>query len=48
MTTQVSEGIQILDDGEYYVELNVNFPVVGRAGLLAAALLRRRDDPGRL
>ena len=34
MTTQVSEGIQILDDGEYYVELNVNFPASDAPGFL--------------
>jgi hypothetical protein len=34
MTTQVSEGIQILDDGEYYVQLNVNFPPADAPGFL--------------
>lgn len=34
MTTQVSEGIQILDDGEYYIELNVNFPAADAPGFL--------------
>lgn len=48
MATQVTEGIQILDDGEYYVELNVNFPSAEAPGLLAAPLLRRRDDARRL
>src|ERR1019366_10017329 len=34
MTTQASEGIQILDGGEYYVELNVNFPAADAPGFL--------------
>ena len=34
MTTQVSEGIQILDDGEYYVELNGNYPPAEAPGFL--------------
>ena len=34
MPTQVTDGIQILDDGEYYVELNVNFPPAEAPGFL--------------
>ena len=34
MTTQVTEGMQILDDGEFYVELNGNVPPAQAAGFL--------------
>jgi hypothetical protein len=34
VTTQVSQRVQILDDGEYYVELNVNYPPEDAPGFL--------------
>ena len=34
MTTEVRGGMQILDDGEYYVELNDNYPPAEAPGFL--------------
>ena len=34
MRTQVSQRVEILDDGEYYVELNVNYPPEDAPGFL--------------